>query len=577
MDTSLVRVKKRRGIAYFDRYLDHPLMRTVRGKSTMRLHPDIVSEVCEDLPHLKDKLDYPYFKRWSERRGEVNRIKTATNFDFDYQFKLPPYKHQQRAISFILNTPAQALFAEPGTGKTYCALVSAEMRLMQGKCEKVLVISPASVLRSGWYKDLKKFTDLKGIVVHRDKWRWFCPECGTRKYHYDKAKKHMLKCGVEGEPDEELLWNQWDKAPEILENATDYNVYITSIDLVHLYLNDFLLAGFDYVILDESTMIKNPAGKQAKSVIELGHDAKYRLAMTGTPITNELEDIWTQMQFVDMSFQDTIGRFRSKYYWQHPVHHYIKNPKDGAAEEVTSIIQDSVLRIKKQDCLDLPPRTRAIRQVEPSKETRRVYNDFLRDLYARHKGEEVIAFNTFTEILRLHQIINGFWTYPGEPEVHIVEKNPPKIKEVKSIIESTDRKVIIWIFYRHDARILEESLADYNPAVVNGKTKYVEGEVEKFLEDDTCRVMIAHPKSARYGHTWVVADTTVYYTFGYGVEDYWQSRDRNYRIGQEHSVHEIFLSSGGIEDKILASIMKKEDFSKSVMENFEVMIKQMKL
>ncbi len=81
--------------------------------------------------------------------------------------------------------------------------------------------------------------------------------------------------------------------------------------------------------------------------------------------------------------------------------------------------------------------------------------------------------------------------------------------------------------------------------------------------------MIAHPKSARFGHTWTVADTTIFYTYGYSVEDYWQARDRNHRIGQDRPVNEIFLSYGGIEDVIVNSVLSKEDFSKKMMENFE--------
>ncbi len=555
------------GFCYTKFNIDHPLVERYYSKKRFRLHPETVVQLCEDVPELRSHLDYDFYKKWADRKSKISHLKDDDRFAFDGDFKVEPFDHQKKAIAFILYTPAQALFAEPGTGKTYCALVAAQERIKRGLCKKVLVISPASVMKTGWYRDLKQFTDLKGIIVHRNKWRWNCPACGTRHYRFDSAKKHMEKCGLKGDPDEELLWNQWDKAPEVLEGATDYDIYITSIDLAHLYLDDFERAGFDFMILDESTLIKNPTGERTKSMHRLGHSCKYRLAMTGTPITNELEDIWSQMQFVDMPFDSTIGRFRRRYYWQHPAHHWIKKPNPEAGAQIAQLTRNSVLRIKKEDCLDLPPRLHSVREITPSDEVKRVYKKFYKDLYARHKGEEVIAFNTLTEILRLHQIINGYWT--DDTDVHLIDETPTKVKEVKSILEAARRKVIIWTYYRQDAKILKRELEEYKPAVVNGSTRNVDNEVESFLKNDACRVMIAHPKSARFGHTWTVADTTIFYTYGYSVEDYWQARDRNHRIGQDRPVNEIFLSYGGIEDVIVNSVLSKEDFSKKMMENFE--------
>ncbi len=539
-----------------------------------------MSELGEDIPELRQYIDWEYYQKWAERKQRVPKIKETDRFKFEWDFKMPPFEHQRKALAFILNTPAQALFAETGTGKTYCGLVAAEMRYVKGLANKILVVAPASVLRTGWYEDMLKFTDLKGIIVHRDKWKWYCSECGTRHYRWDSAKKHMKKCGLDGVPDPELMWNEWDSVPDKLhQNEMDYQVYITSINLAHLYLEDFLAAGFDMMILDESTMIKNPSGEWTKSMRKLGWSCKYRLAMTGTPITNELEDIWGQMQFVDMPFSPTITQFRSNYYWQHPAHHYIRSPREGAAEKIADICRNSVLRIKKKDCLDLPERTTRVHEVTPSKEVQSQYKQFFNELWTRHKGETVVSYNVFTEILRLHQILNGYWTKPHEDgEVHVIDKVPAKAKYLKDeILPSIKDKVIVWTYYRHDARILKEVLSEYDPAIVNGETKNKDEEIKKFLEAPDCRVMLAHPRSAKFGHTWNVASTTVFYTYGYGVEDYWQARDRNYRIGQDKPVTEIILSCGGIEKEILASIVKKEDFSKKVMENLSPALRRLEL
>lgn len=571
----------RDGTLITDLKIDHPLAKKYYSKKIVRLHPDVVTKIGCDVPEFRHLLDHSYhtweyYKKWSQRREDVSRIKKAKHFSFNHDFKLPPFEHQKQALAFVLHTPSQALFAETGTGKTYVALLASEIRKMRGKVNKVLVISPASILRTGWYEDMKKFTDLKGIIVHPDRWRWSCPECGVSHIRHDKAQKHMDRCGVEGRPDEELMWNDLESVTDKVM-CDDYDIYMTSINLAHLYADDFKAAGFDFVILDESTMIKNPSGEWRESIHSIGWKAKYRLAMTGMPVVNELEDIWGQMNFVDHSFDRTIGRFRQKYYWQHPVHHYIKEPKDGAKEKIADIVRPASLRIKKEDCLDLPERTSRIMEVPISDKVRKHYNRFYKELWTRHKGEVVVGHNVFTEILRLHQILNGFWTKPGEDDVIKIDE-PRKATFLRDeIMPTVSDKVIVWTWYRYDARQVAKVLNEYNPAIVNGSTKNVEKEVNKFLYDDSSKVMIAHPKSAKFGHTWTVASTTVFYTYSYDYEDFLQARDRNYRIGQDKSVTELILSHGGIEGKILNSIMKKQDFSRDVMQNITRALRNIKL
>lgn len=539
--------------------LTGPYAKRYRKKLRIPLNPEAVAENADVL---KDVLDTQFYVDWAERKKLVPQIKAASDIALDLPLKCPPFKHQKRAIAFILNTPSQGLFAEPGTGKTYCALVAAETRIRLGKCKKVLVICPASICRTGWYNDLKKFTDLTGVLVQRGNWRWNCPVCGKRANGLKQAETHKKRCGIT-EVDPELAWNPHKTVAERL--SVDADVYIASINAVAKYTKEFLAKKFDFVILDESTMIKTPSSKSAAAVLKVGWSAKYRLALTGTPITNELEDIWTQSQFIDLCLDPTITKFQERYYWNHPTIPYIRKVRDGAADEVAEIMQNSVLKISKDECLDLPPRTSIVHEVPPSAEIKKVYKEFCAELFAIHKGEEVVAFNAFTEILRLQQILNGFWTKKDSKEIHIIDPAPPKLKEVKKIVAQCKNKVIVWARYRHDFRLLQDALADYHPAVCNGEKR----EVDKFMEMPECRVMIAHPKSARFGHTWNVADTTIYYTYGYSAEDYWQSRDRNYRIGQDKSVREIILSSGGIEDSILGAVQKKSDFAQEVMSNFQ--------
>lgn len=494
----------------------------------------------------------------------------------DYEFKLKPFNHQAQAIHFIRHLPAAALFAETGTGKTFCALVSTEMRIRDGLIKKALVIAPKSVLINGWYEDCKKFTDLKAIVAHKDKnIPHYCDECGKRYYNREHIEKHQTKTGHEQNMDPSIDWYNFKSTVERI-HAPGYDLYMINPESARIHKDALKHAGFDLVILDESTVIKNGSSTTRNAIHEIGWSAKYRIAMTGTPITNSLEDIWGQIQFVDMSMEPTLGQFRGKYFWQHPTMHYIRNPHAWAGEAIVKKIENSCLRIKKSECLDLPDRLHKVMEAEPNSEIKRAYKKFHDDLYLKWKNDEVAADNQLVEMLRLHQIANGFVTRPDGSRV-IIAKKPPKIDVLKEILESTKEKVIVWAIYKHDFWAIEHHLKDYNPAVIAGKTANVEAQVKKFKEDDSCRMMLAHPKSAKFGHTWNWAKTTVFYSYGHSLEDYWQARDRNYRIGQENKVTEIFLYSSPIERQVMQALSVGEDFSQGVMGNFGTMMNKVSM
>ena len=503
----------------------------------------------------------------------MDEIKQQTKFDFgDYKFKLEPYEHQKRALNFLRHLPAAALFAETGTGKTFVALTLAEMRKRQGISNKTLIIAPKSVLINGWYEDCKKFTDLSSIVCHHQKnIPRYCPECGLRSTKRKYAERHVEE--HPGEIDPSIDWYDYKTTKERIY-AEGYDLYMINPESALIYKDDLINAKFDMVILDESTVIKNGSSSTRKAIHEIGWSSPFRVAMTGTPITNSLEDIYGQMQFVDMSFEPTLGEFRSKYFYQHPKQKFLFFPYNWSGQAIVDRINNSCLRIKKKDCLDLPDRVCLTREVEPSKDVEKAYKKFHKDLYLRWEKDEVSADNQLVEMMRLHQITNGFFTKPDGTRV-VLDKHPAKCKELKEILDSTEDKVIVWAVYKHDFWAIEHHLRDYNPAVIAGKTSNVEKEVEKFKNDDTCRFMLAHPKSAKFGHTWNWAKTTVFYSYGHSLEDYWQSRDRNYRIGQGDKVTEIFLYSSIIEKAIMQSLSKGQDFAHGVMDNFGVALKKL--
>jgi SNF2 family DNA or RNA helicase len=532
------------------RNLKHDQVKKYRGGFRFQMNPEYVSDIIEQNPGLVDFLDYKFWKSWKK---QVNTKSLPDLSKEDYKFKQEPFPHQRTAIAFARKLPAAGLFMDPGTGKTFCSIVVTEMRLQKKLIKKTLVIAPSSILMNGWYEDIKKFSDLKVCVVHDAKGiRWTCPDCGRNVKRY-KPEKHK-ECTAK--PPYEIHWWDHKKSVDRLYNC-DADIYVASPDMAHRYKDDFINKGFDFVIVDEAVVLR---GKSVgKAIHEIGWTAKYRLILTGTPILNEIGDVRNLVNFLDMSLPYTDTEYYAKYYWTHPQHHYIRNLLKGSDEKIMEIVDKRCLKIKKEDCIKLPPRIQKIIEVEPDKDTLKTYIKFKIDLFVHLRKMLVKTDNALTEIMRLHQIINGFVTMPNGDRNVICER-PPKARVTYDLVkESVSRgKVIIWCVYRHDFWALRKELEEFNPAILNGSSK-TQQELDKFHNDPTCQVVIAHPKSARYGHTWNFAKTTIFYTFNYDLENYWQARDRNFRIGQNDQTFEYILTYGFIEDIILEAIQKKQN------------------
>jgi SNF2 family DNA or RNA helicase len=546
----------------------HPLAKLSRGSSIIPDHPETVLTVAQTQPEfakiLGDKV--AFYERWVKALERSEALKEDSNPNLPMEFKVKPFEHQKRAIRFILSLPACALFAEPGTGKTFCALKSAEWRLRNGRCSKVLVIAPASTLRASWYEDCRKFTDIRGRIISNNvMWWWEHPRTGQL---YRTMKSALASCKpkwADTPPDPELEWNE--NRDISLQLKTDYEMMICSPEIATRYKRELLAVGFDFVIMDESTMIKNASSKAFAAVYELGMNAKFRLALTGTPITNSIEDIWSQMQFVDNSFEQTVGEFREKYMERHPYVKFAWVNKKGCEEAVVPLIKNRCMWIKKQDCLDLPDRMTIAVPVEMSRAAAAITKRMMVDQgFVFDDGRSIVCDNPLTLAIKLRQIANGYVRLSEEESGDIIEidKIPPKLIEIDRIA-SQHKKLLIWAIGRKEIDQIVAKLGGREKvAVIDGRTTSVDKELADFK--DHKRYMVAHPKSARFGLTMTWCDTAVFYSYDHNLESYLQARDRIYRIGQKNKVTEYILVSGRVEELIWKSLDKKLDFSKLAME-----------
>jgi len=476
------------------------------------------------------------------------------------KYKIKPWDHQLRAIEMASRERDFALFMQMGTGKTGASI---------------------NILRHHFYKNSRilRTLILCPIIVCTN-WR---REFGM---HSSVQKKTLVLTG----PGKKRL-ELFDEILEKQENVIIITNY-EALSIKSLY-DRFLSYKFEIVIADESQKIKNPKAKRTKLVWSLGDQSRHNYALSGTPLTNGPMDIFGQYRFLDRgkTFGKNFFAFRAKYFVDKnagmPANKHFPDwrPRPNTENIFNDLIYKKAIRVKKEECLDLPPLVRKRIDVALSKEQERAYSQMYAAFVAYLGSDACVAEMAITKTLRLQQILSGFAvldgledaTLPGAKKVKqkiYSFEDIPRIKALTEIIENLDSKskFIIWCCYRENYRMVEN--------VVNkmgiGCVKLVGGMNEKardkamedFEKDPGVRCVIANQAAASVGVNLIAASYSIYYSRTYNLEHDEQSEARNHRGGSE--IHDRItridlVAPGTVDEDILEALAKKQTIAEAIL------------
>lgn len=201
-------------------------------------------------------------------------------------------------------------------------------------------------------------------------------------------------------------------------------------------------------------------------------------------------------------------------------------------------------------------------------------------MMAEHKGEELYAETILERLTRFQQIIGGHFPFDIDGVEHgitPIEGTNPKLEALREILADlpADAKVIIWARFNPEIdllrRTIEAEWGEGSTALFYGKSNYAGGEVERgeharrFINDPKCRFMVSNPTVGGMGQTWVVANTVIYYSNSFSLEDRMQSEDRAHRKGQTNKVTYVDIEANHDYDKmILKAITHKQSVAEYV-------------
>ena len=457
--------------------------------------------------------------------------------EWKYPYKTNPFDHQRNALKKSAETQSFAYFMEMGTGKTKTAIDNMGYLYLKNEIDTALVIAPKSVYTI-WCKEID--IHLPDVVM-RDIFQW----------KVDKPKN----------------WNWFEKSKnlkiflinvEALSNKNGFNTVVK-------FLKKFPK---NYVVVDESTTIKNPKAKRTKFILELRKLIKFRRILTGSPVTKSPLDLYSQCYFLDPKLlgYESYYAFRNRYAEMQQIqmgaNRYISIPKFYKnIEELEHKLDVFSFRVRKDQCLDLKPKVRQKRLIQLTGEQGILYEKLKRRALAVVRDTTVSFTNKLSEIVKLHQLTNGFIK---DDDGNIQEFGKAKINALEEIIDETDDKIIIWVNYLHNIRQLKNFLSEKY-----GKESYVEiyGEtkvkdrtnaIEAFQNNPKVRFFLSNPTTGGYGLTLTAAKTVVYFSNNYNLEVRKQSEDRAHRSGQTGTVVIIdIIAEKTIDENIMKALTKK--------------------
>lgn len=430
-----------------------PTVKTIITKGESFPYKDVYDNL--DKEWLKQKRDQ--LQKLIDQEVHYATIVSIEEIDYEgwvYDLEVDP-DHNYVAENILCHN----------TGSAICI---AHWHLEMGNIDKCLVVCPKSVMR-GWEEQIEMFSDLTYVSI-----------TGAKKE--DRLKKLELK----------------------------RDIYLINYEYTWRITDLLLEQNYGLVIADEAHRIKNPQSNQSKACYKLSDNARYSIALTGTPVLNSSLDAFGVMRFIDPSvFGESFYSFRSRYFKNvgpenSPIQIFIA--KAGADEEISNKLYTKALRFLKEECMDLPVATHLPdRVVYLSADQNKAYKNLQEQLCAQITETKSIKINhVLSLMLKLNQITSG-WIKDGETGEIIHFKQNPKLEELKNIVEEAgEQPIILWAYYRADMKLITDyygrcrkckasvnNIADdkcpschtpilYRCSEVQGSTKYRNAEIAKF-------------------------------------------------------------------------------------------------
>ena len=462
----------------------------------MPIVQDMIDEKAFENDFLGNKDFFEGINELPKEEVEYPKLNATLR---DYQ------KYGYKWLKYLTDNNLGACLADDmGLGKTLQAIALLS-NLHEEKKKKSMVIMPKSLIYN-WENEIKKFAPKLKVGVY---------------YGINRDFSSLKKV----------------------------DVILTTYGTIRNDIENLLENKFDLLILDESQNIKNINSQTTKAVLLL--NAKKRVALSGTPIENNLLELYSLFRFLNPEMFGSVQRFTNNYIV--PIQKY---SDISTIEELKKKIYPFLLRrVKKEVLEDLPDKIEKLVYVDMNDEHRRFYEE-RRKYYYSLLEKNTSSQGNFDKFFVL-QAINELRHIVSSPELEskkiISSKKEVLIENVVEAIEN-NHKVLVFVNYLSSIESICDSLKENKIKYLKmtGQTKDRQTLVDKFQNDSRYKVFVMTLKTGGVGLNLVSADTIFIYDPWWNTTVENQAIDRAYRLGQDKTVFAYkMIMRNTIEEKIL--------------------------
>lgn len=445
------------------------------------------------------------------------------------------HNYQLRMIEWIKSNRKCAIWAGVGLGKTATTLTAINGLLQENNThvhssliDKVLIIAPLRVAKYVWPVEITKWEHLSGLT------------CTVIRGTATQRKKLLNSPAPIHIINKEMV--QW-----LVGEMSDRKEW-----------------PYDCVVIDESSAFKNPRSQRFKFLKKANHRITRMIQLSGTPASNGLLDVWSQMYLLDNG--DRLGRTFTVYkdiYFDSDYMGYNWTLKQGSKERIYEKIKDKCLTLKKEDYLELPPCNKNIIMLTMADDFARRYKELEREFILVMENEAVTAQQAGVLSNKLLQFCGGAVYADGNIEDGVflqsinaskswITVSTEKIDALREIVdELSGDPVLVAYNYRHELTRLKE-------AFPRGREIVSENDINEWNKGEI-PIMFVHPASAGHGlNLQHGGNNLVWFSLTWDLETYDQLNGRLDRQGQTKPVfihHLVFRDS--IEERILERLENK--------------------
>lgn len=521
--------------------------------------PYNAKEFMQSIEELKRKVEKSKAIQVTNKEIDISKVK-------DLEYKTSPRKYQLEGIAYGLEHDNFLLADEQGLGKSLQAVNIARLKRGGKHC---LIIVGYDSLQFNWVEEVKKHTNETAYVLGQRELK-----SGKRKGHVriGNLKQRMEDLeNIDSISDFFIITSVVTLREANKVKYTDksgkeksYNIYPYAEKIEELCKKGII----GRVIIDESQVCKNLKSNQTEALLKI-KSPKYKIAATGTPLMNNHNDLYPLMAWLNAE-QGSYWSFRERYCIMGGFKNkQIIGNKNG--DILNQKLNQFMLRRKKADVLDLPEKIIIDEYLDMDLKQANLYDKtkkLVKQEIIKLKGNKTAILSA---LVRLRQVT-------ADPNwVDEKYKDSVKFERIHQLmyeITENGQKAIIFSNWATPIKKLYEQLKIYNPAMITGETKDRMLEVNKFQNDESCKLILGTIGAMGTGLTLTAASNVIFLDepWNRALKD--QATDRAHRIGTCNNVniytllckntvddllvHKKVLAKGAIADNVVDGITIEE-------------------